>query len=89
MAAMFIHSAGESFKEPPKTRGSPIYAVALAAKNEEQLLRLERKLQASGIPHQAIREPDAPFNGELLAIGIQPIDRDRVKKLTKKFPLAG
>jgi peptidyl-tRNA hydrolase len=70
--AQTIHAAGESVREqvPPSTR-----AVALAVSDEEELLRLEAELQRLGIPHTAIREPDAPFNGALMALGIVPTVR--------------
>jgi hypothetical protein len=35
-------------------------------------LRLERVLQYADIPHVAIREPDAPWNNQLMAIGLVP-----------------
>lgn len=85
-AAQLVHAAGESFRDPP-IRGSPIYAVALAARDEVDLLRLEQKLIRADIAHHAVREPDPPFNGELMAIGIRPIYRDRVKKIISKYPL--
>jgi len=83
--AQTIHAAGESFKDPLRIRGSPIYAVALAAKNEDQLLKLEEKLLQSGIPHKAIREPDR--DNELMAIGIVPGSREKLRKFTRKFSL--
>jgi nucleotide-binding universal stress UspA family protein len=85
-AAMLVHAAGESFQEPP-IRGSPVYAVALAAKGEAELHRLERKLIRADVAHQAIREPDPPFDGALMAIGIRPANRDQLRKFVKKYPL--
>lgn len=85
LAAQLIHAAGESSKGdlPPNT-----YAVALAAKSEEHLAFLEDKLRRLSIPHVAIREPDAPWNGALMAIGIQPLaDRKQLKKVTSSLPL--
>ena len=86
--AMLLHAAGESFgKDPPKCRndGVPIYAVALAAKNEAELLLLEDKLLRKAIPHVAFREPDR--NNELMAIGIVPMERGRVRNLLSSLPL--
>ena len=68
---------------PPNT-----YAVALAAKSEEHLAFLEDKLRRLSIPHVAIREPDTPWNGALMAIGIQPLaDRKQLKKVTSSLAL--
>lgn len=85
IAAQLIHAAGESSPEnlPPGT-----FAIALAAKDEEHLLKLEAKLQKLDIPHHAIREPDAPYNNALMAIGIEPVtSRDVLKKVTSSLPL--
>lgn len=51
---------------------------------------IERQLQKIGIPHLAIREPDAPYNGALTAIGLVPVaDRSRVKPVLAKLDLFG
>lgn len=55
--------------------------MALYAQDEQDLLRLEQKLIDLGIEHVAIREPDEPYNNQLMAIGIKPVVRD--KKLRK------
>jgi len=85
LAAQLIHAAGES---SPGNLPDNTHAVALAAKSEEHLLFLEAKLRRLSIPHKAIREPDAPWNGALMAIGIEPVaDRNQVKKVTSSLPL--
>jgi hypothetical protein len=79
-AAQLIHAAGES---SPGDLPDGTFAVALAAKSLAHLEHLERKLVRLEIPHRAVREPDAPFNGELVAIGIMPVDdRELVKPVT-------
>ena len=50
-------------------------AVILGARNEAKLLRLEQALIEYGFPHLAIREPDAPYDGALMAIGLEPTVR--------------
>ena len=85
LAAQLMHAAGESVQEklPPNT-----FAVALAAKSEEHLAFLEDKLRRFSIPHKAVREPDSPWNGALMAIVILPVaDRKLVKKVTSGLPL--
>ena len=84
MAAQLIHAAGES---SPGNMSSGTYAIALAAKSELQLLALERRLVSQNIPHAAIRESDAPWDGQLMAIGIAPCDRSIVRKEVSQLPL--
>ena len=83
---MLIHAAAESASGTiPGT-----YAVALSAENEDALLRLEKRLTWEQIPHSAFREPDPPYNGALMAIGINPVeDRRIVRRFLKGFPLVG
>jgi hypothetical protein len=83
---MILHAAAESATGTvPGT-----YAVALSAPNEESLLQLESKLLWERIPHSAFREPDPPYNGALMAIGINPVeDRRIVRRFLKGFPLVG
>lgn len=62
--------------------------MALAAKNEAQLRVVEAKLQRAGIDHRAIREPDAPWCGALMAIGIVPVACRRiVEPITRSLQL--
>ena len=84
-AAQLIHAAGES---AGGSLSSGTIAVALGAKDEDELLAVERQLRARGIPHRAIREPDPPWNGALMAIGIEPVaDRAAVRPVTGRLPL--
>src|SRR6185436_16675151 len=70
LAAQLIHAAGESSPGglPEGTR-----AVALAAQGELHLASIERHLRQLGIDHRAIREPDPPWDGALMAIGLAPV----------------
>lgn len=66
-----------------------MHAVALVA-SEQQLHELEVDLQERGYRHAAIREPDPPFNGDLVAIGVQPAYNDSqrmqdIRALMRKF----
>lgn len=77
--AQLIHAAGDTGPAP-----EGCYAVALEASARE-LLKLESQLRSASIPYRAIREPDPPFNGELVAIGIFPCLRESVNKYTKRL----
>jgi len=85
LAAQLIHAAGESSRArlPPHT-----FAIALAARDEAHLESIEAALRRLDIPHCAIREPDPPWNGALMAIGIVPVaDRGVVKPITGSLKL--
>lgn len=84
LAAQLIHAAGESGAGQPG-----LYAVALAVRDESELLRIEDRLRFYEIPHRAIREPDAPWCGQLMAIGVVPMARDErsLRRVLQRLPL--
>jgi len=77
-----VHAAGET--GPAKTG---THAVVLAAKNEDHLARIVCDLEAASIPYKPIHEPDSPWDGALMAIGIPPMDRTNTRKMLSKLPL--
>jgi len=81
------HAVAESCEGPmPNTT----YIYVLEAKDESHIDELHAKLWDLEIPHTVIHEPDAPYNGQAMAIGIWPvIDRTDVKKVTSSLPLLG
>jgi len=84
LAAMIVHAAGESSPGslPPDT-----HAVVLAVHDEEALLAVEARLQGASVPHVAVREPDAPWGGALMAIGLQPAPRAALRMYLSSLPL--
>jgi len=76
-AAQLVHAAGES-----NPGGQHSHAVVLGVP-KENLLDIEVKLSDAGITHVAVREPDSPYNGELMAIGIVPVFRSKNKDLRR------
>jgi hypothetical protein len=46
--------------------------------NEAELALLAERLELASIPHVVIREPDPPWSGALMAIGIAPTVQTRV-----------
>lgn len=84
MVAQTIHAAGESVREAVP---SNTYAVALKARDEAQLVELYARLEAAGIPCTLIREPDSPWLGQAMALGISPCDRTLVRKYLSQLPL--
>jgi peptidyl-tRNA hydrolase len=77
IAAQLVHAAGES---SPGNLPEGTIAVVLSAKDEQQLLDIEQKLIQKGVAHKAVREPDPPWNGQLMAIGVVPGRRGDLKK---------
>jgi len=86
MGAMLVHAAAESARgTKPGT-----FAVVLSSPDEAALKDLEYRLKCATIPHSAFREPDPPFNGQLMSIGIEPVeDRRMIRKFLKGFKLLG
>lgn len=70
LAAQVIHAAGESGRMAPIPDGT--HAIALAAEDESDLQKLAQRLTELKIPHAAIVEGDAPYIGQLMAIGLAP-----------------
>ena len=86
LVAQVIHAADESIDGPVP---SGTHAVALAVPDEEALERVEQRLVENGVPHTPIREPDAPWNGALMAIGILPMvaSNPNLRQVVKRLSL--
>lgn len=83
--AQTIHAAGESCEGPLP---SGTYAIALSVPDESSLRELAGRLWDSEVPHKVITEPDSPYNGQAMAIGIFPTaDRERVRRVTSSLRL--
>lgn len=67
LCAQIIHAAGESGPARPGT-----HAIALSVPNEAALELVEERLRTAKIHHAAIREPDPPWLGAIMCIGIPP-----------------
>lgn len=87
MCAQIVHAAGESVT----TEVNPgTNAIVLEVPNERELRLLAHKLSKSGIPHVVVYEPDPPWDGQMTAIGITPVnDRTEIKKFVRKLSLLG
>lgn len=83
-AAQLIHAAGAS---SPGNLPVGTYAIALHAKDEDELKRINYALLQEGIGCSTIIESDAPYSGQLMAIGIAPMDRRRLRRLLSRYPL--
>lgn len=82
--AQTVHAAGES---SPGNLPGDTRAVALTAKDETELKAVELRLRDARIPHRAIVEHGGGFDGQLMAIGVVPCDRNKVRRLLSELPL--
>jgi hypothetical protein len=87
LAAQLIHAAGASSASgpalPPETR-----AIALMVEGEAELAVLAERLELAAVRHVAIREPDPPWSGALMAIGISPfVDLRAARRVLARLPL--
>lgn len=84
--AMTVHAAGESaVRQIPEGT----FAYVLRVDDEAELLRRSERLRAIGCPHIVVREPDVPWNGQAMAIGLVPTtDKERCSKVLGDLPLA-
>jgi hypothetical protein len=83
-AAQIIHAAGES---SPGNLGAGTFAVALAVPDEAALMKVADRLRAAGMAFTCIFESDAPWSGQLMAIGVRPAARSVMQKVLSSFPL--
>ena len=83
LSSHLVHASADTGPVDPGT-----HALVLSATAENNLLKIEQQLSRYQIKHHSIREPDSPWNGELMAIGLYPTsDRGSVKPITKKLRL--
>jgi peptidyl-tRNA hydrolase len=85
-AAQIVHAAGES---SPGSLPEGTFAVVLSVKDEHELLCVSRDLTSSGIAHKLIREPDLPWAGAAMTIGVKPLPRSTVRSVLKHLRLYG
>lgn len=81
---MLVHAAGES---SPGNLPRDTYAVVLAVKDEAALARVEEVLKSHGVRFVSIHEPDPPYNGQLMAIGVIPGPKKEVGRHLSSIPL--
>jgi len=62
--------------------------VVLGVESQDALEALGNELERSGVGITRVREPDAPWNGQLTAIGCELVnDRTAVRKVVSQLPL--
>ena len=83
---MVIHAAGRSAQLPGARAVEFAIAVALEAPPDE-LCALSRALADAGVPHVFVHEPDEPWRGAPMAIGVVPSSRSTVRRFVAHLPL--
>ena len=79
-----MHAAGES---SPGNLASGTHAVVLTMRDEQSMRALVDRLQAAALRHTLIFEPDAPYDGALMAIGLAPMRKEVARKHLSSLPL--
>lgn len=67
------HAAGESVVEAPIP--STTRAVILHVADEKELLKYVEIIKQKNFSHVLIKEPDEPYNGAAMALGLTPSNR--------------
>lgn len=83
IAANIAHAAGES---SPGDIQQGTHAIVLAVPNETALKALLARLTLSGLAWSAVYEPDPPYFGQLMAIGLAPVLRSIGRRVLSSPP---
>jgi hypothetical protein len=79
-----VHAAGES---SPGGLLAGTYAVVLAVPDELTLAREADRLEKAGVELVRIHEPDAPYDGALMALGVLPGRKEDLRRHFACLPL--
>lgn len=61
--------------------------MVLVVPGEADIALLADKLDAAGVPHVRVEEPDAPWLGALMAIGLVPGRKEVLRRHVSSLPL--
>lgn len=81
---MLIHAAGES---SPGNLDEGTYAIALTVPDEGAMRAVSARLKLAGVSHVRVTEPDAPYSGQLMALGLVPARKEDVRRFLSSLPL--
>ena len=88
MAAMVTHAAGESgarYDDPERGGFQGCRAVVLEARDEVDLIMAQKQLQRNSIEDVSVYESDPPYSGQLMAIGLVPVESTEVEGVTRSY----
>ena len=81
---MIVHAAGES---SPGNLADDTHAIVLTARDELDLALVADRLEVSGVGLVRVHEPDAPYNGALMALGLRPARKESLRRFLSSLPL--
>lgn len=84
---MIAHAAGESAQLPGAGEARPPTRVVVLSATVPRLLALARALTDAEVAFVFVREPDEPWCGAPMAIGLAPMPRVRARRLLARLPL--
>jgi hypothetical protein len=84
-SAQLIHAAGHSAGAGQLPQDT--FAIALSCRDEGALRAMAERLERAGLRHHLVHEPDPPYNGQLMAIGLEPGYKSQFRKLLSNLPL--
>lgn len=87
---MITHAAGESasdYKPFGPNRFSGATAVVLGVDNEKELQAAEDILWGNHIGYEPIVESAEPYRGQLMALGLVPVEKESVYDIMRNFKL--
>jgi hypothetical protein len=82
---MIVHAAGESVVDGPAPEST--HAVVLMARDEAHLLAEAARLELRGARIVRVVEDQAPFAGQLMALGLPPGRRQDLRRLVSCLPM--
>jgi hypothetical protein len=83
-AAQLVHAAGES---SPGNLSPGTNAVVLTTPDEPALRALAERLEAAGVAFVRVEEPDPPWSGALMALGLRPGRKEDLRRHVSSLPL--
>lgn len=84
LAAQAVHAAGES---SPGHLPEGTHAYVLAVPDEAALLREADRLERAGLKVTRVVEPDPPYFGALMALGVAPGRKEDIRRHVSSLPL--
>lgn len=81
---MLVHAAGES---STGNLDAGTYAIVKAVPDEKALATVAAELRRKNVEFVSIYEPDPPYNGALMALGLVPKRKEELRRYLRKLPL--
>ncbi len=87
--AQVVHAAGESGSRagPAPFAGGHVHAVCLTVPGEDALRAVAARLDAAGALYVSVVESDAPYEGQLMALGCMPAPKEVMRRCLSALPL--